>query len=104
MIQFAYPILNLFVGIALAIYGLIHAATHVPASTQMQVFYAAMPSLLAVFIFLLGVIAVCGGLSLLANGVQGLKKRKRQISRIYGRQVREPYDDDDEDERGSYYR
>jgi len=103
MTQFAYPILNLFVGLALAVYGLIHAATHVPAGTQLHMFYSAIPSLLAVLVFLLGVIAVCGGLSLLANGMQGLKKRKRQISRIYGRTAREPYEDDDDDERG-YYR
>ena len=102
MTQFAYPILNLLVGLALSVYGLIHSATHVPASNQLHVFWSAMPSLAAVLIFLLGVIAVCGGLSLLANGMQGLKKRKRQISRIYGRTVSEPYDEDDE-ERG-YYR
>jgi hypothetical protein len=102
MIQFAYPLINLIVGLALAVYGLIHAATHVPATTQMQMFYAAVPSLLAVLIFLLGVVAVCGGLSLLASGVQGLKKRKRVIGRIYG-PARDPYADDDDD-RGNYYR
>ena len=103
MIQFAYPLINLIVGLALAVYGLIHAATHVPASTQLQMFYAAVPSLLAVLVFLLGVVAVCGGLSLLASGVQGLKKRKRVIGRIYG-PAREPYADEDDDERGNYYR
>jgi len=102
MTQFAYPFLNLFVGLALSVYGLIHAATHVPASNQLHVFWSAMPSLAAVLIFLLGVVAICAGLSLLANGVQGLKKRKRQLSHIYGRTAREPYDDED-DER-SYYR
>ena len=101
MTQFIYPIVNLLVGLALAIYGLIHAATHVPAADQLHMFYAAIPSLGAVLIFLLGVIAVGGGLSLLASGVQGIKKRKRQISRIY-RTSPEPYEED-EDERG-YYR
>jgi hypothetical protein len=101
MIQFAYPIVNLLVGLSLSVYGLIHAATHVPAAGQLSMFYSALPSLGAVLIFLLGVVAVGGGLSLLASGVQGLKKRKRQISRIY-RTSPEPYEDD-EDERG-YYR
>ncbi len=101
MIQFVYPIVNLLVGLALAVYGLIHAATHVPAADQLHMFYSALPSLGSVLIFLLGVIAVGGGLSLLASGVQGIKKRKRQISRIY-RTSPEPYEED-EDERG-YYR
>lgn len=101
MFQFLYPIVNLLVGLALSVYGLIHAATHVPAGTQMQMFYAAIPSFGAVLVFLLGVVAVGGGLSLLATGVQGLKKRKRQISRIY-RTSPEPYAEDD-DERGYYH-
>jgi fumarate reductase subunit D len=100
MTQFVYPIVNLLVGLALSVYGLIHAATHVPAGTQMQIFYSAIPSLGAVLVFLLGVLAVAGGMSLLASGVQGLKKRKRQINRIY-RTSPEPYDDDDRDD---YYR
>jgi len=101
MIQFAYPIVNLLVGLSLSVYGLIHAATHVPAANQLHMFYSALPSLGSVLIFLLGVVAVGGGLSLLASGVQGLKKRKRQLTRIY-RTSPEPYEDD-EDERG-YYR
>ena len=101
MIHFVYPIVNLLVGLALAVYGLIHAATHVPAADQLHMFYSAIPSLGAVLIFLLGVIAVGGGMSLLANGVHGLKKRKRQLSRIY-RTSPEPFEED-EDERG-YYR
>lgn len=100
MTQFVYPIVNLLVGLALSVYGLIHAATHVPAGAQMQIFYSAIPSLGAVMVFLLGVLAVAGGMSLLASGVQGLKKRKRQLSRIY-RTSPEPYDDD---ERDDYYR
>jgi hypothetical protein len=102
MIQFAQPLFSLFVGLALSVYGLIHSATHVPAAGQLHMFYSALPSFGSVLIFLLGVIAVCGGLSLLANGVQGLKKRKQQLSQIYGRTAREPYGDED-DERG-YYR
>jgi uncharacterized BrkB/YihY/UPF0761 family membrane protein len=101
MTQFIYPIVNLMVGLALSIYGLIHSATHVPGADQLHIFYTAIPSLGSVLIFLLGVIAVGGGLSLLATGVQGLKKRKRQINRIY-RTSPEPYEDE-EDERG-YYR
>ena len=101
MTQFIYPIVNLLVGLALSIYGLIHAATHVPAAGELHVFYSALPSLGSVLIFLLGVIAVGGGLSLLASGVQGLKKRKRQISRIY-RTSPEPYEEDED--REGYYR
>ncbi len=102
MTQFAYPILNLFVGFALSLYGLIHSAKHVPASTQLHAFWAAMPSLVAVLIFLFGIVAVGGGLSLFASGMQGLKKRKRQIARIYGRQ-HEPFEDE-EDGHPAYYR
>lgn len=104
MTQFIYPIVNLMVGFALSVYGLIHAATHIPAGAQMQMFYAAIPSLGAVLIFLLGVLAVAGGLGLLTNGFQGLRKRKRQISRIY-RTSPEPFEDDEEEGyRRQYYR
>lgn len=99
MTQFAYPILNLFVGLALAAYGFIHTARNIPAGDHLRTFYAAMPSLLAVVVFLLGVFAVCGGLSLLASGVQGLKQRKRELGRIYGPGPR-PCDEDDD----RYYR
>ena len=102
MTRFAQPLLSLLVGLALASYGTVHAATHVPANTQLHTFYAAMPSLLAVVVFLLGVIAICGGLSLLASGVQGLKQRRRELGRIYGRQ-HEPFEDE-EDGRTAYYR
>lgn len=101
MTQFIYPIVNLLVGLALSIYGLIHSATHVPAADQLRMFYSAIPSVGSVMIFMLGVLAVGGGLSFLATGVQGLKKRKRQISRIY-RTSPEPYDGE-EDERGYYH-
>ena len=101
MTQFVYPIVNLLVGLALAIYGLIHSATHVPGADQLHMFYSAIPSVGSVMIFMLGVLAVGGGLSLLATGVQGLKKRKRQISRIY-RTSPEPYEDDED--REGYYR
>ena len=104
MFQFIYPIVNLLVGFALAVYGLIHAATHIPAGSQMQMFYAAIPSFGAVLIFLVGVLAVAGGLGLFTNGVQGLKKRKRQLSRIY-RTSPEPFEEDEEEGyRRQYYR
>ncbi len=99
MTQLFYPFVNFLVGLALAVYGLIHSATHVPGSDQLHVFYAALPSVGAVMIFFLGVIAVAGGLSMLANGVHGLRKRRRQLNRIY-RTAPEPYDEDDQD----YYR
>jgi len=104
MTQFAYPILNLLVGLALSVYGLIHSATHVPAASQLNVFWSAMPSLFAVLIFVLGVFAVIGGLTLLTNGIQGLKKRKRQLSRIYAPSP-EPFEEDEEEGyRQQYYR
>lgn len=101
MTHFVYPVVNLLVGLTLSIYGLIHSATHLPEGAQMQMFYAAIPSFGAVLVFLLGVLAVAGGLSLLASGVQGLKKRKRQLSRIY-RTSPEPYEEDED--REGYYR
>ncbi len=100
MTQLFYPFVNLFVGLALAVYGLIHSAQNVPGADQLHSFYAAIPSVGAVFIFLLGVLAVAGGLSMLVNGVHGLRKRKRQLSRMY-RTAPEPYYDE---ERDDYYR
>lgn len=102
MTQFAQPLLSLLVGIALAAYGAVHAATHVPASSQLHVFWSAMPSFGSVLLFLVGVLAVAGGISLLVCGLNGLKRRRDQIGRIYGRQ-QEPFEDEEEG-RAAYYR
>lgn len=93
MTQFAQPLLSLIIGIALAIYGSLHATNHIPPAGAIHAFWAAMPGLTAVIIFLLGVVAVISGLWLITSGAQGLRRRQRQITRIYGRHE-EPYEDE----------
>jgi len=102
MTHFAQPLLSLLVGLALSAYGTVHAATHIPASSQLQVFWSAMPSFGSVLLFLIGVLAVVGGIALLASGMNGLKRRRMQIGRIYG-ESREPFEDE-QDDHPAYYR
>ncbi len=96
MIAFLQPLISLLIGIALSIYGLSHSSTHYPGNANFHALWQSLPALSSVFIFLLGLAAVACGLGLVLTGVQGLRKRYRQIDRAYTdpRRDRDPYEDE----------
>ena len=102
MPRFFQPVLSVVLGLALSVYGVIHAAKHLPGLHQLHAFWTAMPSMAAVLVFLLGVIAVVTGMVLLSTGVQGLRRRVAQVSRLYGERE-EPFDEEGYG-RPAYYR
>ena len=102
MTRFFQPILSVVLGVALSVYGVVHATKHLPGVHHLHVFWTAMPSMAAVLIFLLGVIAVVTGLVLLSTGAQGLRRRVAQVSRIYS-EPEEPFDEEGYG-RPAYYR
>ena len=103
MTRFFQPVLSVTLGLALSVYGVIHAARHLPGAHQLHAFWSALPSMAAVLVFLLGVAAVATGLVLLSTGVHGLKRRITQVKRIYGDRD-EPFDEEEGYRRPAYYR
>jgi hypothetical protein len=101
MIQFFQPVGTLLIGVALSLYGLIHSANHFPGPTHLHTLWQSLPALSAVLLFALGAMAVICGLALLFVGVQGLRRRYRQINSAFGRPVEF---DDEVDYRPPAYR
>ena len=89
------PALSVFVGFALAIYGLVHTARHVPARDVFAMFWSALPSVAAVLLFVLGMAAVAIGITLLVRGIQGVRRRIRTVDRIFRDPRVQAYDPDD---------
>ena len=77
------PALSALVGLALAVYGLVHTASHVPAAEVFTVFWSALPSVATVLIFLLGVAAIALGVTLLTRGILGVRRRARTVNRVF---------------------
>lgn len=94
MTRFLQPVLSLFVGFALLLYGLIHSANHYPDAEHLRVLWQSMPSLIACVVFMLGVAAVVSGLVLLTSGVRGLRLRYRQIQQAYSERRSQDYDEE----------
>ena len=96
MFHFIQPVISLLIGLALSLYGLIHSSTHYPGASHLYTLWQSLPALSSVFIFMLGLAAVAGGLGLVLTGTQGLRKRYRQIDRAYAdpRHDRDPYEDE----------
>jgi hypothetical protein len=103
MIHVIQPALSALIGLALAIYGLVHTAGHVPASDVFGVFWAALPSVVTVFVFLLGVVAIGLGLVLMTHGVQGVRRRARTVNRVFNDpRMHQQIDPDDGDYEAGY--
>jgi hypothetical protein len=102
MVHVIQPALSALVGFALAIYGFFHVATHIPPREVFHMFWSALPSVATVFVFLLGVIAIGIGLTLVTHGIQGVRKRTRTVNRMFDDPRMHRMDPED-DEYGSAY-
>ena len=96
MLEFARPILSLMIGLALAVYGVVHIVMRFPAPSVFEAFIVNLPHVMAVLLFLIGIAAVIGGLIILTAGVRGLRGRLREINQTYGRPAARPrhYEED----------
>ena len=101
MTTFLRPIFSALLGITLTVYGLSYSITGYPGAAPFGVLWASMPALVSVALFALGLIAVFAGLALTVTGIQGARRRCRQIGNAYGDEPRDPRgpDYDEEDER-----
>ena len=107
MLHFLQPAGTLFIGLALSAYGLIQSLLYRPSSTSFRATVAAMPEVVAVLLFALGLTAIIVGIVLLISGVRGVRKRAREIDRAYGmprRQARRAEYEDDWDQGHPAYR
>lgn len=84
MTRIVQPTLSLLIGLAMAVYGLIHAATHLPAGEHIRTLWASMPAAGAVGLFLLGLVAVITGVAMIVTSEQALRRRVRQVDRALG--------------------
>jgi hypothetical protein len=95
MLRFSQPILALFIGLSMTVYGVHHLAVHVPPGDSLQQFWNALPAFGRVLLFLLGLAVTAVGLALLSTGVRGMRRGQR-IKQFYSR----PMDPDDAEEQG----
>lgn len=86
---------SIFIGVAMAIYGIVHAVTQFPGPAAFTSLADTMPAVIAVLLFLLGLLAFVAGVVVVVLGVRNLRRRWHrfnQIARHAGQQS--PYDDD----------
>ena len=96
MIAFLQPLFLAVLGIALFFYGVFHSVTGLPPAITFGVVLDAMPSVLTVLLFSLGVLAMFIGVYLLVAGVRGVRRRLREIRQAYGKRQPERYEDEDD--------
>ena len=84
MTRIVQPTLSLLIGLAMAVYGLIHPPNHLPAGEHIRTLWASMPAAGAVGLFLLGLAAVITGVALIVTSGQALRRRVRQVDRALG--------------------
>ena len=99
MIRLVQPYFAVLIGAALTLYGLHHVIAHMPPQTVMTAFWAAMPAVGAVLLFLLGLLALAAGLFILTTGILSVRRRHRQVRRIFGH----PDMGEDPDEPGHHH-
>ncbi len=96
MFAFLQPLFLALLGIALFLYGIIHSVSGFPASVVFNEVISALPALLAVLLFSLGVLAVFVGVYLFFAGIRGVRRRLAEIRRNYGRRQPTHYDEDED--------
>ena len=68
-------VIGLLMGLALAIYGLVHTFTRYPGPEPFAVLAGNMPALIAVLLFALGVVAIVVGLAVLLGSTRRLRRQ-----------------------------
>lgn len=95
MIAFLQPLLAALIGLGMLLYGILHTVTGFPPAEVFTAFWNALPQVISLLVFLLGVLAVVAGLVLLVMGVRGVHRRLLELRHMYGRRQGYGYDDRD---------
>ena len=89
------PVTTLLIGIAMTIYGIVHAITQFPDPHAFSNLVAHLPALMSVLMFALGLIAFAAGIVLVVLGVRNMRRRWRRFGQIARHVESQPgYDDD----------
>ena len=99
MTTFLRPIFSALLGLTLTIYGLSYSITGYPGAAPFGVLWASMPSLISVAMFVLGLVAVFAGLAITVTGIQGTRRRCRQLGTVCQRDPAPDAEYEEEDER-----
>jgi len=102
MVHVIQPALSALIGFALAIYGFFHVATHIPPREVFHIFWSALPSVATVLVFLLGVFAIGIGLTLVTQGIQGVRRRARTVNRMFRSSRMDQMDPEEGEYEGGY--
>ena len=101
MLQLIQPLISALIGFLLAVFGLVHTVRSYPGGRVFARLWQALPSVGAVCLFLVGVLAVVAGLTLLYYGVRRTRRRWRFLHRVMDRPMQKI--DDDQWEPGYQY-
>lgn len=97
MTKFAAPVLWFILGVALVGYGAAHSIRSYPGAEAFRVVFTHVPEMAAIALFLAGIVAALGGVTLMVNGGRGVTQRYRQIEMAYGGGHRQRYQREDDD-------
>jgi hypothetical protein len=86
MTPIVQPIVSLLVGLALSFYGVAHSVARYPGTAAFARLADVLPSLGAVLLFALGLLAALAGLVLLVRSARLLRTRWRQLAALTARQ------------------
>lgn len=103
MLDFLKPLFITLIGLALLIYGSVHAVIHNPGLAGLAALWASLPAVSASLVFAVGLLAATGGLILLVGGFRGLHHRYRQINHAFGSGRRHPGYHDEGEWGGAYH-
>ncbi len=95
MSQLLQPILSLLVGVALTIYGIVHAVTQFPDPSAFANLVANLPAFSSVLMFILGLIAFAVGIVLVVIGIRNMRRRWRRFGQIARHVEAQPQHDED---------
>ena len=94
MISLFRSITGLVLGLALAIYGIVHICLHYPGSAPFSALASNLPALSAVLLFVLGLLAITAGVAVTVASSRRLSRQWRQLKYLTERRREFAPDDD----------
>ena len=96
MSHLVQPLTTLLIGIAMTIYGVVHAITKFPDPVAFSNLMANLPAFSSVLLFVLGLLAFAAGIVLFVVGVRNMRRRWRRFGQIARHVESQPQYQDDE--------
>lgn len=90
------PVTTLLIGIAMAIYGLVHSVSQFPDPVAFTNLVANLPAFSSVLLFVLGLLAFAAGIVLVVLGIRSMRRRWRRFGQLARHIASQPqYQDED---------